>query len=262
MSDGLVSRGSATRQRTLAHRAAAAALLLIGAVAVACGGDDDQPRFSPEQAERIVQLALLSESDLPTGEWTVTEGVAESDEEGEDDDLFEGIPACSELQRAFEEFEAGTASVEKLASAERSFESSAGPIVQRQVEAGVSVFPRTENVQQALEGLSAIFTADRVRPCFEAAFSEAFEGDDVAITRIDIVEPEFTLPGGVAVAVNLDVLAVIIPINVTMEFHFFGRAEVGASLAILEMNSTLLADGQREILEAFADRIETALDDG
>lgn len=233
------------------------AIAAVATLALACGGGGDR-ELTAEQAETIALAALLTESDLPNADWTVTD---DAPEEPGDDDLFASVPACRELSATFDALSGNAADDDlELASHSRAFESAVGELVTREVESSVTVNSDPESVADILEGVRLLFTPDAIRPCFEAGFVAAFEEQGVSVTKMEITVPEFTLRDSAAIAVDLKLFAVLITFEMHMEIHVVVRDEIGGLLTIFELNSELLRANQRAILEAFDNRLTTALE--
>ncbi len=229
----------------------------VATLALACGGGGDR-ELTAEQAETIALAALLTEADLPNADWTATD---DPPEEPDDDDPFESVPACREFAATFDALGGSSADDGlELAFHSRVFESAAGELVTREVDSSVAVNSDPERVAELFEAARAIFTPDALRPCFEAAFVAALEAEGVSVTKMEVGVPEFTLRDSAAITVDMELFAVIVTVRMHMEFHVIVRDEVAGLLTLLEVNSTLLTDNQRAILEAFESRIEAALD--
>jgi len=250
-------------------------LLLVGAVltvltalvAVGCSSEDEP--LTAEQAAAIVAAGLLTEADLPSADWIVTEG-AEQDEEAagpDTDDLFASTEACQDLAAAIDALtgneEDGTSARPNLAEASRSFEfGGSNQLVLRTVEASVSVPTDPAEVEAGFEALRQVMNADAVRPCFEAAFTGALAtGGEMGLTidRIDVTEPAKVSANAIAIAIDLEATAVIIPIVMHLEMHFWPEGPAVGELMFMELNSGLLKDAMPEILEAARARLEAAV---
>jgi len=253
-------------------------LLLLGAALtaltslVALGCSSEAEPLTAEQAAAVVAAGLLTEEDLPSADWTVTEGedaASEDEAIGPDtDDLFANTEACQDLQAAIEEVLGSEAAAAEetpsLAEATRTFEFGGDEqLAMRSVEASVSVPADPADVEAGFEALREVMNADAVRPCFESAFTEALSGGEemgVTISRIDVTEPAKVNDDAVAIAIDLEAIAVIIPINLHLEMHFWPEGPAVGQLMIMELNSELLKDSAPEILEAARTRLAAAVE--
>lgn len=254
------------RRPSLLLTGAAAAALGLTLLLSACGGDDEP--LTVEQAETIVQAGLLTVEDLPSVNWTVTEGATVSeDEEGiSSDDMFGDTEACRDLEAAILEVTGqsaeGQEEIPPLAEASRSFEFGGDQtLVARSVESGVAVPEDRSSIDDAFDLLREVFTADHVRPCFESSFQESMGGEDVGvvISRFEVTEPARVKPEGVALALDLEAVAFIIPINMHMQMHFWPEGPAVGQLFLIELNSDTLATGSEAILENARKRLADAV---
>ncbi len=256
---------------------AGAAIALFSAIlATACSGGDEP--LTAEQAAAIVQAGLLTEEDLPSVDWTITDGPGEEDASDEDvsdpTEMFGESEACKDLAQAFIELggsagdagEGGAAEDESdaLAEAERAFEFGGDEsLVIRNVQSSVSVLGTDEEVDAAFELLQEVMTADAMRPCFESIFTEALAGGEeagVTISSLDISDPETLVnEDAVGIAMDLEAIAFIIPINLHLEMHFWPEGPAAGQLLFMEMNSETLQDAAPEIIEAAGTRLAEAV---
>ncbi len=255
-------------------------LLLLGAALaaltslVALGCSSEAEPLTAEQAAAVAADGLLTEEDLPSAEWEIAEGEEAASDGGEDavgpdtDDLFANTEACQDLEAAIEELigrdDETTEDTPPLAEASRSFDFGGDDqLIFRSVQASVSVPADPAEVDAGFEALREVMNADTVRPCFESAFTEALAGGGemgVTISRIDVTEPAKVSDDAIALAIDLEAIAVIIPINLHLEMHFWPEGPAVGELMLMELNSELLADSAPEILEAARARLAAAVE--
>ena len=254
-------------------------LLLAGAAlaalfALACSDSADEP-LTAEQAAAIVEAGLLTEEDLPSSTWTVTDGAADDDTEGDTadsapdaDDMFGDTAACQDLETAIEDLvgDENAADTHALAEGERTFEAGGGDsLVVRSVQSSVSVPADSADVEAGFEALRKVFNAETLRPCFEegfmASFTEGSEGaEGITVTELEVTEPATIARDGVGVALDFTAIAFIIPIELHLEMHFWPQGDAVGSLMIMEMNSELLRDGAADLLTAAEARLADAVE--
>jgi hypothetical protein len=241
---------------------------LTALVALGCSSEDEP--LTAEQAAAVAAAGLLTEEDLPNAEWTVTEGEGAEDAEediGDTDDLFASTESCQDLQAAIEELfgtEEEAEETPSLAEATRTFDFGGDDqLVLRSVEASVSVPADPAEVEAGFEALREVMNADAVRPCFESAFTESLSGGEdmgVTISSLEVTEPAKITDDAIAIAIDLEAIAVIIPINMHMEMHFWPEGPAVGELMFMELNSDLLKDNAPEILEAARTRLAEAVE--
>src|SRR5690606_35715142 len=121
---------------------------LTALFALGCSSDDEP--LTAEQAAALAAAGLLTEDDLPSSNWVVTEGSedgAPDDLDGgaptDADDLFANTEACRELEAAITEVigdDDDTEETQPLAEASRSFDFGGDDqLMARSVQASVSV---------------------------------------------------------------------------------------------------------------------------
>ncbi|GMU41002.1 MAG: hypothetical protein AMXMBFR23_18680 [Chloroflexota bacterium] len=248
-----MSLTTASRRRA----AALAGLAALGLLMAACGGDSKKV-ITAEQAPTVAEAALIAMTDLPASEWEDTTDES-AGEDSATDGLFAESPACQQFDAAFEGVAAGT-SVEPLAEATRNFSSgNMEALVMREVQSQIAVMPEDFDTAARVAEIKGLFTAEALQPCFEEAFAAAF-GAEVTINSLTVTNPTVTANDDAgAVAVDLAALAVILPINVHMEVHFWSEGQVGATLLFLEMNSDLVQTGRDALVQAAAKRVTDAI---
>ena len=128
-----------------------AALTFVAILGASCGGDDDEPELSPDEAVERLHAALLSPDDLPGTGWTLA---------GNDDFLSpENLApdsACDPLRSWFAMFPE-----EPIARAQRSLEGDPGP----DVEIELMAFRNTEMAADILAAAREL-TGEAIAACF------------------------------------------------------------------------------------------------
>lgn len=246
-----------------------AAAIGLFALIAACGGDGDgdatpEPRvLTAEEAATLAQSALLTQEDLPNADWTVEDVdrlEGEQSEGGPSDDLFGSTPACQEIAAAFEQLGADE-TTDSLANLERSFETSDdGSLMMRSVLSGIVVPDPSVDVDETFASLREVLTADSIRPCFEAGMVAAMEDEGgLVVSRIDVDTPENVVENGVAIAMDLEAIALVVPLNLRLELHMWPAGQAVGNLMVMEMNSDLLARNMGSILENAQQRLAEAV---
>lgn len=230
---------------------------------VACGSAERS--LSQGEARQIAEASVLRSGDLPRASWTVSEDESwvgsgnDSDSLFFDDDERFATSECQELIGRIEDVDFRSGEGASLAGASTSFDSQAGTLSARQVSSLIAVFPNRSAALSADEVVRSIFSADGARPCFESAF-RGLEEDGFAITRISVVDSTDTLAGAQALALQVEGLAIFIPVNVLLELHAWSREEVLSVLMTLEVNSDLLQSNRLQLLERADTKIAKALE--
>ncbi|MGE3960307.1 MAG: hypothetical protein AB7F65_01330 [Dehalococcoidia bacterium] len=248
--------------------AGTAAAVLAALFSAACSSEEEP--LTAEQAAAIAQAGLLTQDDLPSAEWVVTEG-AQEDTDGEvddptdTDDLFANTEACQALDEAMTAagFTDEGGAFSPLAEAERSFDFEGGEsLVARSVQAGVLVRPEASDIDEAFEALREVMSADAVRPCLESAFTESLGGDEsgLTISTINVTDVEKVTDDGVGIGLDVEAVALIIPINLHMEIHMWPEGPAAGQLILMELNSETVQDATPEILEAARTRLAEAVE--
>lgn len=247
-----------TPTRALRRTAVLAALGAAGLL-VACGGGDKA--ITAEQAPAVAAAALLTTADLPAGDWTATEGTPGDDSDSASDDIFSGAPSCAQFEAAFEGLAAST-DVEPLAEASRDFDGGdEASLVLRQVTTSVAVMPEDYDTAGRVKEMKDLFTADALKPCFEEGFAAAFGTEGVTVNSLEVTNPTVKANAEAgAIAVDMDALAIILPIKLHMEIHFWSEGQVGGTLLFMELNSDLLQTNQKAIVDAAAKRVTDAIE--
>jgi hypothetical protein len=251
-----------TPRRPLLLGVALAALTAL--VALGCTSEDE--RLTAEQATALVEAGLVTEEDLPSTVWEVTEGSPDDGEAGDEpDDMFAGTEACQDLEAAIEAFAVSEGEDSPpLAEGERSFDAGGDSLVLRSVQTSVIVPAEPAEVEQGFEALREVFNVETLRPCFEEAFMEGFMSDGgdaegVAVTELAVTEPDTVIEGGVGITLQMEAAAFIIPIALHLEIHMWPEGPAVGSLMFMEMNSELLQENSADMLEAAHTRLASAV---
>ena len=228
------------------------------ATGASAGSGIDEPAMTEAQAATIAAAALLIVDDLPEAQWEVTESTGAEDPAA-DDDLFASAPECQVLDEAL----SGDDS-DPLAVHRREFNTTVTPLDASGYSVEVNVFSDSAEVEAALEEARRLLTPESLGPCFEAAFTAAFasESESIAVelTSFDISEPAFKLDNSVAFGVTMKLGVEGLTFDLAMQIHMIGRDQVGASVNIMDLNSTLASEHAEATLTAFEKRIMAALD--
>lgn len=258
--------------RPLLRSTTFAGAALVAAVALACGGGGDEPEpVTAEQATAIVSDGLLTAEDLPNASWETeeTDLLAAGDSEGESDipledpdDLFDNTPSCQAVAEALGvlDEEDGPPS---LADVERSFTvgGTGDSLVLRNVVSNVFVPDPEVGVAEPFEQLRGVFNADSMRPCFEDAFRASFEeGEGVILSSIDVYEPDRVVTDGVGIAVDLQAIAMFVPLDLHLQMHFWPEGPAAGTLMLLEMNSELVQRNAGSIVDNASTRLAAAVE--
>ncbi len=240
----------------------------VAALALACSGGSDP--VTPEQAAAIVAAGVLMQEDLPAGSWAVeeTDNLLADAEESEGagaealqdpDDLFANTPSCQAVAALLEDL--NQEDVPPLADLERSFTTGGESLVVRNVVSNVFVPDEQVEIDEAFNRLQAVFSADGMRACFEDAFRESLESEEgIVLSGLEVHEPEYTAEGGVGIAVDLEALAVIIPIALHLELHMWAEGPAVSSLVLMELNSDLVQRNAGSIVDNARSRLAAAVE--
>ncbi len=244
-----------------------AALSALLVLAVACGGDDDNPstptpppRLTAEQADAVASAGLLTREDLPTADWFVEDFdyVANPSDSSDEDDMWGNTPACQDVAAALDELSFGDST--PLASKERDFNTGDGSLMMRSVTSSVAVPDTDISLTELFGTLSQQFSADSMRPCFESGLVSSLEEDpDLLVTRINVYTPDAVIEGGVAIGLDLEAVAVIVPIELKLQMHMWPEGPAAGNLIVMEMNSDLLTRNMADILETAQQRLADAV---
>ncbi|MCB9482908.1 MAG: hypothetical protein H6675_02760 [Dehalococcoidia bacterium] len=247
--------------------AGTAVAVLAALFSTACKSESKP--LTAEQAESLAQAGLLTQEDLPSAEWTVTDGPTTDGEQGDGppdaNTLFADTEACRDLEAAINAAGFSTADAAEdapLAETERSFDFDGGDsLVARSVQSSIAVPQDPKEIEAGFEALRKVMTADGVRPCFESAFTESLGGEDsgVTISSIEVTDIEKVTEDGVAIGLDLQAVAFIIPINLHMEMHMWPEGPAAGQLMIMELNSETLKDASADIREAARTRLAEAV---
>ncbi len=247
--------------RTRASLALAAFLSLF---AVACSGGGEDAPLTPEEAAALASAGLLTMEQLPGSGW---EEVPATDDPEEDDSLTAGadeIPACEPLAAFFEEGDAEGEEDGYLAEAEVEFNSETDFIV-RNVASAVAVTESEEEAEAQIEVIGEFFASDAARDCFEelfrAGFEEGGEVEGVELTSLEVGEPLVTPEGGNGFAIDAEILAVVITLDMHMEMVFWHEGPAMGNLMWMEMNSETLRDEADALVASAEEQLATAVEE-
>ena len=248
------------------HRLRAAAITVLAALALALlgacsGGDNDNP-LTAAQAETIANDALLVLADLPGADWDQQEAQAGLDglvPAGAGDVDLDVLPEeCQALEDAMGDLPALLGDTTPLATSSRTFTSVGQLLNLDVVSASVVVFKDADDARAAAEVLDESFSADNLEGCIQAAI---IPGGDNGLQVVDfaISTPSYALEDSTALRASIDAIAVILPINLTLDLNAFQRDNVLALYVSLEVNSDLLEGEQAALLTTFANRVDEVL---
>jgi hypothetical protein len=237
-----------------------AAAVLAGLL-VACSGDDDAGPLTASQASAIAADALLVSGDLPDGEWDQSEAqTAIEDLLPDTGDLvdLEILPAaCEALEDAIGNLPALLGDAAPLATASRSFLQTGQLFDLQNVSATTVVFEDASDAEAAAELLAEAVSTDNLESCILAAAVPASEAT-VQIVEFSITTPRYALEDSTALTIEIDAIALILPINLSFDLHAFQRDNVLALYVGLTVNSEDLAEEHAGLLTAFANRVTEA----
>ncbi len=250
---------------TVRRGAGLAVCALVASVVLACSGGGEEEPVTAEQAAAIVAAGLLAEEDLPSATWEAeeTDNLTQDDAASEDgledpDDLFASTPAC---QAVSEILQAANEDSTPLADIERAFNNGDGGLVARGVTSNIFVPDPSLDIDEQFDRLSDVFTPDGMRACFEDGFRASLEGEEgVVISGIEVYAPETVAPGGIGLAMDLEAIALIIPIELHLEMHMWPEGPAVGSLMIMEMNSELLRENAGDIVDNAHSRLAAAVE--
>lgn len=244
------------------HQLTAAALAAVGLVLVAAcsGGDDDGP-LSAAEAGSIATAALLERSDLPEADWDQQEAQAGLDglvPGGAGDIDLDILPeACQLLEDAMSDLPGLLGDSAPLSTQSRTF-SAAGQLLNLDaVSATVAVFEKPADAEAAAAIVEDAFAIDNLEACVQQAIVPA--GDDgLQIVEFSFTTPSYALEDSTALTVEIGAIALILPVNVSLDVHAFQRDNVLALYVAVAVNSDQLEDEHAALLTTFANRIEAA----
>ena len=246
------------------HRlVAAGALVAALAFLAACSGGDDAGPLTAAQADTIADEALLAIGDLPEGDWeqddaqTGLAGLVPNT--GGVDVDFDLLPeACQVLEDAIGNLPALLGDTTPLATSSRSF-TAAGQLLNLQaVSTSVVVFEEADGARQAAALLEDSFSPDSLEGCIQASVAPIGDGAGIQIVDFSLSTPIYALDDSTALTATIDAIALIIPINISVDLHAFQRDNVLALYVGLEVNSSALAGEHAALLATFANRIAEA----
>lgn len=234
--------------------------VLLGALALlaACSGNDDGGALSIARAEAIAAEALLDLGDLPDDDWQRSEAQIEFSElipGGADLDL---LPTqCQALEDAIGDLPALLGDVTPLATSNRSFASAGQRLDFRAVSSSVVVFAEPAGAEQAAAILKEAFTPDSLEACITAT-ALPIGGADIQIVDFSLATPAYALADSTALTATIQAVALIIPIELTIDLHAFQRDNALALYVGLELNSSDLAGEHAGLLTTLANRVQEA----
>ena len=245
------------------HRARAVGLILAAvALFIGCSGDDGAGPLTAAQAETIAAQALLAADDLPAGDWQ------RIDEQIGLDSLILGgagavdleiLPAeCQTLEDAIGNLPALRGDVTPLAASGRSFTSAGQLLDFRAVSTSVVVFEDPAGAERAAALLEDAFSPDSLEDCILPAALPVGDDAGIRIVEFSLATPVYALDDSTALIATIDAIAVIIPINLTVDLHAFQRDNVLALYVGLQLNSNELAEEHAGLLTIFSNRVQDA----
>jgi hypothetical protein len=232
-------------------------------VAGACSGGGSET-LSAGDAAAIAADSLLVVEDLPAADWQQEESQTSLDgliPDAAGDAQLDLLPdACAPLEEAISDLPALLGEAEPLNTSSRTF-SAAGQLVNfKAVSSNVVVFDTSDGASDAAEALGEALSADNLEDCLQAAVLPA--GDNgLQITDFSLSTPDYALEDSTALRVSVEATALIIPIKLSLDIHSFQRDHVLGLYVALELNSDDLEAANGQLLETFAERIETAQDE-
>lgn len=234
--------------------------VLLGALALlaACSDNDDGGVLSMARAEAIAAEALLDLGDLPDDDWQRSEAQIEFSElipGGADLDL---LPTqCQALEDAIGDLPALLGDVTPLATSNRSFASAGQLLDFRAVSSSVVVFAEPAGAEQAAAIINEAFTPDSLEACITAT-ALPIGGADIQIVDFSLATPAYALADSTALSATIQAVALIIPIELTIDLHAFQRDNALALYVGLELNSSDLAGEHAGLLTTLANRVQEA----
>ena len=234
---------------------------VLAAFSVACSDGSDEPPTA-EEAAAIVAAGLLEEADLPEATWTVedTDLSTSPDGEGEDDDLMTA-ESCATVNALFDEIEGSSGS--SLADVEREFTTGdEAQFQQTSITSNVFVPDPEIDLEATFEDIREAFAIDAIRPCFEESLPELFGGEEagITVTSVTVTEATHVAEEGIGIAVDLDAVALIIPLVLHLEMHMWPSGDAVGSLMLLDLNSDLVSENSAAIVEAAEQKLADAVE--
>jgi hypothetical protein len=145
-----------------------------------------------------------------------------------------------------------------LATSSRTFTSVGQLLNLDAVSSSVVVFKNADDARAAAEVLDQSFSADNLEGCIQAT---VLPGSDSGLQVVDfsISTPSYALADSTALRASIDAIALILPINLTLDLNAFQRDNVLALYVSLEVNSDVLEGEQAALLSTFANRVDEVL---
>ena len=236
------------------------AALALGLFA-ACGGGDGSTTLTADEAQQVADAALLVVGDLPAGAWEQEEEQASLGEllpTGGDLGTDADIPAeCQAFEAAMGDLSGTLGDVEPIASSGRSFSIVGQTLSAQIVSSTVLVFENSDDAAAASEALQSAFDADGIEDCLLSALGPISEAG-IQVEEFTVITPDYALEDSTALRVQVDAFAFILPIKLGIDIHIFDRGNALAMYLALELNGEELESLNGDLLETFAERIESA----
>ncbi|MDA0351883.1 MAG: hypothetical protein O3A10_06695 [Chloroflexi bacterium] len=234
---------------------------LLVAVLGACSGGGGSDPLTAAQAEQIATDALLVRADLPEADWKQEEsqagleGLIPGGGGGAGIDILP--EACQSLEDAIGNLPAVLGDANPLATSSRTFSATGTLLNLKAVSTSVVVFADADGAAAAAGALGDAISADNLEGCIQAAFVPAGD-NDIQIIEFTLARPSYALEGSTALSAQIDAIALILPINLTLDLHAFQRDSVLALYVAVQINTSDLTDEHAALLVAFANRVGEA----
>lgn len=251
------SPGRVTARRVAASLLGALALLVLSG----CGGENGS--IDATEGAEIAQASVVQLADLPGEGWVqepgATAGLLDFSTFSPDGSDPTATEECRALTAAVQSVSQALEGTDPVAEASSGFQVGDETTLELGVvTSSVAVFPTVADAETASQAFATLVDADGLRSCFESVF-DAAGTEGLEVKRLDAGTAEVTAEGAKAVRVELEAVALIFPINLTIEVHSFQRDHTLAVLLALSLNSEALSgDAPGAIAEAFATRAEAA----
>lgn len=246
----------------LRHRLSLLGTVLLSlAFLGACSGDGDSGPLSAADAEAIAASALLERADLPDADWDQQEsqtGLGGLVPGGAGDIDLDILPdACQVLEDVIGDLPALLGESSPLHTSSRTFTATGQLLNLDAVSSTVAVFEEASGAEDAAALVEDAFSIDNLEGCVQQAIVPA--GDDgLQIVEFSFTTPSYALADSTALTAKIDAIALILPVNVSLEMHAFQRDNVLALYVAVTINSDELDDEHAGLLATFANRIEAA----
>lgn len=243
------------------HQLIAVGLATVGLLLVAACSSDDAGPLAAAEAESIADAALLERSDLPEADWEQQDAQAGLEglvPGGAGDIDLDILPeACQVLEDVISDLPGLLGDSAPLATQSRTF-SAVGQLLNLDaVSTTVAVFEQPVDAEAAATIVEDAFALDNLEACVQQAIVPA--GDDgLQIVEFSFTTPSYALEDSTALTVNIGAIALILPVNVSLDVHSFQRDNVLALYVAVAVNSDQLKNEHATLLTTFANRIEAA----